>query len=277
LALLVLAVVIGLAAKGRAILPDQFRPHWRILWISAIVLSTVCILSRVNIGFRHFSVPLTLLILLLAPLPALVSRMRLLQALTAALAAACIVTAVRAFPFYIPYVSPLGLGRPAYTLMGDCNLDWNQALPEVRRFAAEHGLKSVLVDHFGMNDAAPELPEAEIWNCQSPAPEDGGRWAVISANMIRDSRNCDWLTAYPQKELGGGSMYAFRLPVNIPDAGSPGGPPRPADQRGFMGGPPDRDPRREILPLYRHPEMMAAAVAKARAEFEAEMKRRAQR
>ena len=277
LALLALGAIAGLTVKRRAVLPEAVRPHWRILWISLIVLGGVCIVSRVNIGFRHFSVPLCLLILLLAPLPALVGRIRLLPLLTASLAAACLVTAVRAFPFYLPYVSPLGLARPAYTLMSDCNLDWNQSLPEVRRFAAERRLSSVLLDHYGMNDVAPELPQAQLWNCQKPAAADAGRWAVVSANMIVDAHNCVWLTAYPHQPLAGGSMYAFRLPLKIPDAGRPGGPPLPASQRGFMGGPPDRDPRMEMLELYRHPETMPAAIAKARAELEREIKKRARK
>lgn len=277
LALLVIGAVAGLAARRRAILPESVRPHWRILWISLIVLGGVCILSRVNIGFRHFSVPLSLMILLLAPLPALVGRSRLLRLLTGTLAAACLVTAVRAFPFYLPYISPLGLGRPAYTLMSSCNVDWNQAIPDVRRFAAAHGLPSVLLDHYGMNDVAPELPQAQLWNCQKPADADAGRWAVVSANMIVDAHNCLWLTAYPHQPLAGGSMWAFRLPLEVPDAGRPGGPPLPEDQRGFLGSPPDKDPRGEVLELYRHPEKMPAAIAKARAELDREIKKRARR
>jgi hypothetical protein len=217
------------------------------------------------------------MILLLAPLPALVGRSRLLRLLTGTLAAACLVTAVRAFPFYLPYISPLGLGRPAYTLMSSCNVDWNQAIPDVRRFAAAHGLPSVLLDHYGMNDVAPELPQAQLWNCQKPADADAGRWAVVSANMIVDAHNCLWLTAYPHQPLAGGSMWAFRLPLEVPDAGRPGGPPLPEDQRGFLGSPPDKDPRGEVLELYRHPEKMPAAIAKARAELDREIKKRARR
>jgi 4-amino-4-deoxy-L-arabinose transferase-like glycosyltransferase len=277
LGLLALAATAGIASKRTGLIPDAVRPHWRILWVSLVVLAGACILSRVNIGFRHFSVPLSLMILLLAPLPALVGRSRVLQFLTAALAAACLVTAVRAFPFYVPYVSPLGLDRPPYWLVGDSNLDWNQALPEVRRFAAERGLSTVLLDHYGINDVTPELPQAQLWNCQKPAAADAGRWAVVSANMIAAARNCVWLTTCPRQELAGGSMFAFRLPLNIPEAGRPGGPPLPAEQRGFMGGPPDRDPRGDIVELYRHPDRMPAAIAKARAELDNEMKKRARR
>ena len=65
-----------------------------------------------DISIRHFSVPLALLTLLIAPLPRLIQRStrRLAwtsAALTATLASSCLITAVWVYPHYLPYVSPL--------------------------------------------------------------------------------------------------------------------------------------------------------------------------
>jgi hypothetical protein len=40
---------------------------------------------------------------------------------------------------------------------------------------------------------------------------------------------------YRHESFAGGSMYAVHLPEQIPPAGSPGGPPLPADYREFAG------------------------------------------
>ncbi len=53
-------------ANTRAI-PNEFAIHWRVLWVSLIVFTGFCLLSRLDISIRHFSIPLVLLILLLAP------------------------------------------------------------------------------------------------------------------------------------------------------------------------------------------------------------------
>lgn len=70
----------------------------------------------------------------------------------AALAVSCLVTAIRAYPFSFPYINPLSQGRPAYALVNDSNVDWNQSLPEVERFAEQHGLQKIELDEYGFSD-----------------------------------------------------------------------------------------------------------------------------
>jgi hypothetical protein len=146
-------------------------------------------------------------------------------------------TAVRAYPFYFPYINALGMGRPAYALVNDSNVDWNQSLPEVRRFAEQHGLQQIGLDQYGFSDPTFFVPQARPWNCQTPSPSDVGQWVVLSANFFLDGHNCAWLIPYPHEALAGGSMYAVRLPTPIPAVGSPGGPPLPSDFREFGGAP----------------------------------------
>lgn len=267
LVLLLLALGTGVVAKLRlsqAVIPEGRELHWRAVWIFLVVFSGACILSRFQISIRHLSVPLVLLILLLAPLPRALNQLRsagwpAARAglwLTVVLAVASIATAVRAYPYYLPFLSSLSAGRPGYTLVADSNLDWNQGLLEVENFVQQRGLTRVLIDEYGFVDPTLYVPEAKFWNCQEAGPADGGQWAVVSANLIEESHNCVWLLRYPHEALAGGSMYAFQLPEVILTAGSPGGPPLPADYHKFAGMAFPGDPRLIWVNCIRDPQQL---------------------
>jgi hypothetical protein len=277
-----LALAAGLAVgrqRGRTkeapAIPAGYEIHWRVLRVSLVVLAAVCMLSRFDISIRHFTTPLALLILLLAPVPRMVRRTRPLAVLTTALAAGCIFTAVRAYPNYMPYVNALRMGRPAYELATDSNVDWNQALPEARRFTERHRQQTINLDEYGMVDPVATFPQARIWDCQAPAPSDAAQWVLVSANVILDAHNCAWLMQYRHEELAGGSMYAVLMPGVIPPAGAAGGPPLPADRRPFLGGPTGIDMRAMFLGLIRHPETIPDVLAKMEADFTKERAKRA--
>lgn len=286
LLLLLLALMVSLVAKLRlvqlAVVPKGLELHWRAVWVSLAVFTGACILSRFQISIRHFSVPLALLVLLLAPLPRTLESLRrsgwpaarALGWLTVALALASVVTAVRAYPYYLPFLNSLSAGRPGYALVSDSNLDWNQALPEVEDFVQQHGLKRVLVDEYGFSDPRVYVPEAQFWNCQEPAPEDGGQWAVVSANMIEDSHNCLWLLRFPHEPLAGGSMYAFQLPTVVPPPGTLGGPPLPEEYHKFAGLPFPGDARLFWLNCIRDPQQLQPTMDRIQATMQAEMEKR---
>jgi len=237
------------------VIPVQVATHWRVLWVSLLVFTGFCMLSPLDFSIRHFSVPLVLLIMLLAPVPRMLAErggLSLGGVVAAALAASCAFTAVRAYPYYFPFINSLSLGRPAYTLVNDSNVDWNQSLPEVKRFAEQHRLQRIRLDEYGFSDPTAFVPQAQPWNCQSPSPEDAGQWVALSANLLLDGHNCAWLIQYPHEELAGGSMYAVHLHAHIPAAGSPGGPPLPSAFRQIGGAP--FDIQSLFLHLDRHPE-----------------------
>lgn len=250
LALLFLTLVTALSRKwlGQAnvgVLPSDVRLHWRGIWVGLIVFTGVCMLSPLDISIRHFSIPLVLLIVLLAPLPRMLAEVRRGTRLGAAagaaaagiLAAGCLITALRAYPYYFPYINPLSFGRPAYVLVNDSNVDWNQSLPEVNKFVRQHGLSSIALDEYGFSDPTVWVPGAQLWNCQKPADEDAGKWVALSANLFFDGHNCAWLTQYPHEVLAGGSMYAVHLPAHLGPPGSAGGPPLPSEFREMGGSP----------------------------------------
>jgi hypothetical protein len=283
LGLLVLELALAARQKqsdeeGVAVISSELAIHWRVLWVSLAVFTGFCLLSRLDISIRHFSIPLILLILLLAPLPRMVARLRLSApslgwlagAAVAVLALSCLFTAVRAYPYYFPYLNALSLGHPGYALVNDSNLDWNQSLPEVKRFADRHGLQKIALDEWGFNDPTVTVPQAEFWDCQKPAAADDGQWVVVSANMIMDGHNCVWLMQYPHEPLAGGSMYAVHLPGQIPAAGSLGGPPLPSAFRQFAGAPVDL--RVFFMDVNRHPEKLPQAIAEMQARFNSSSK-----
>ena len=285
LGLLALAAGVTLLVRRRGqpellIIPQYSQLLWRVLWVALIVLTGVCLLSRLNIGLRHFTMPLVLLILMLAPLPRMLRQMcsvswlaaRGTAGITVLLALSCIFTAVRAYPHYVPYVNALSLGEPAYVLFGNADLDWNQALPTVRKFVQDRHLEVVNLDMYGLADPVAFVPEARVWNCQMPSASDAGMWAVISANMIMDARNCKWLLQYPHESLAGGSMYAVQLPAPIPPAGSNGGPPVASEHRQFFYVP--FDVRTMFLHMVRDPDRLPSTLAELKAQFETAFSRK---
>jgi hypothetical protein len=282
LALLVFALAIFVLAKFRsrnefASVADGTQLHWRALWMFLLVFTVACILSQLDLSIRHFSVPLALLTLTVSALPRMISSLRrsnwpLANAArwtTVALAVVLLFTAVRAYPYYFPFLNSLSMGRPGYTLLNDSNLDWNQALPEVKGFVQQRGLRHVLVDEYGISEPSVYVPQAQFWNCQEPGLSDAGQWAVVSAGMIEDGHNCLWLMKYPHETMAGGSMYSFQLPAAIPAAGSPGGPPLPADWRNFGGFPGTKDMRLMFLNCIRDPQQLQPTLDRIQAEFQA--------
>jgi 4-amino-4-deoxy-L-arabinose transferase-like glycosyltransferase len=268
LLLLVLALAVGLVAKVRpvplAVIPEGQELHWRAVWVSLVVFTGACMLSRFQFSIRHFTISIALLILLLAPLPGTLKKLRSSGShaagaglwLTVALALASVATAVRAYPHYLPFLNSFSGGRPGYLLVADSNLDFNQGLLEVENFVRQRRLTHVLVDSFGFYDPAVYVHEATLWNCQGAMPVDGGQWAFVSANLIQESHNCRWLLLAPHEALAGGSMYAFQLPRVIPPAGTPGGPPLPKDYRDFANSSFPGDLRLTFLNCVRDPQQL---------------------
>jgi Dolichyl-phosphate-mannose-protein mannosyltransferase len=285
LLLLLVAAVTTLLVKRRSpsVIPPGMEMRWRSIWVSLVVFVGACMLSRLDISIRHFSIALALIVLLLAPLPRaweLIGQSspqtaRIGNWLTIALALASIVMAIRAYPNYFPYLNSLSMGRPAYALVNDSNLDWNHALPEVETFVRQQDLTQILLDQYGFSEPERYIPQALLWDCQQPAARDGGQWAALSANYVEESANCVWLLQYPHQVLAGGSMYAVQLPQVIPAAGQPGGPPLPADYRYFAGlSSGEFDPRSVFLNCMRDPRQLQPTMDRFQAMMEEHRKKK---
>jgi hypothetical protein len=278
LGLLLMVAVLALrtkwkARKGSQIIPLEFRVQWRVLWVGLIVFTGFCLLSNLDISIRHFSVPLVLLIILLSVLPRMNSSMwqfslnvrRLTSTLVVVLVLSSILAAVRAYPFYFPFLNSLSFGHPGYALVNDSNLDWNQSLPEVKKFSEQHGFQEIALDEYGFNDPTAIVPRSYLWDCQMPTAAEAGQWVAVSANVILDGHNCVWLTHLALQPLAGGSMYAVHLPEQIPAAGSPQGPPLPAEFRQIAGAPVDM--RTILVDVVHHPEKIPQVIEQMQAQY----------
>jgi hypothetical protein len=119
LALLLLSLI--LAVGGKRLLgehdpaiTESHRFHWRAGWVALVVFFGFCVLGRMAISIRHFTIPIALLILLLAPLPRFLTRWRssapILGTFGSGLAAVCAIgclsTAMYAYPFYFSLNQP---------------------------------------------------------------------------------------------------------------------------------------------------------------------------
>jgi Dolichyl-phosphate-mannose-protein mannosyltransferase len=282
LALLILTFGLAITQRRTArtisspsIIPEDYAIHWRVLWLALFVFTGFCLLSRLNLSIRHFSIPIVLLILQLSALPKRVrllgpSAAKLTTALVIVLVASCFATAVKSYPFFMPYLNPLSLGHPAYTLVNDSNLDWSQSLPEVNKFILQHHLQHIGIDSYSLSDPATVVPQSSVWDCQRPTAEDQGQWVVVSAGMILDGHNCLWLMQQPHEPLAGGAMYAILLPDAIPQPGVTGGPPLPDAFRNLGGAPVDL--RGMFIELNRHPDTLPKLLEEMQARFEAARK-----
>ena len=279
LGLLALAPAMALVEKRGwrrfSAIPQAEALRWRGLWVSLAVFVAGCMASRMTISIRHFTIPIVILIVMLAPLPRMIQSLhrevpswaRGAGVLAGLLAASSLLTAARTYPNYFPFLNALTWSHPVYWWASDSNVDFNQALPVVRKFADQRGLKVLDLDAYGSNDPTVTVPQARFWNCQLPTPDDANQWVVVSSNMIMDGHNCTWLMQYPHEMLAGGSMWAVRLPPAIPPAGAAGGPPPPSEQRQLMRAP--EDFRLFFLKLIQHPEQLPQASA----DMEAQMRK----
>ncbi len=277
LALLAMASIAGVLLRKTNVqtIPSEFRPHWRVLMTGFFVYLTICLLSQLNMSIRHFLMPVTLLILMIAPLPRMVGFLpgrKLWQAAIAAAVLSSFVTIALAYPYFMPFVNSLAFGHPAYQLMNDSNVSWNEALPDVERFVRARHLTEVELDWASLNDPGLVVPEARMWDCQAPTDSDAGHWVAVTAVSILENHNCGYLQQYPHEMLGGGAYYMFKLPASIPAAGQPGGPPAERDRKIMWGAP--FDMRNWAVNVERHPEQLIPEMQKLMDKFERQWRER---
>lgn len=271
LLLLLLTGAVGIAfrrLKLRAI-PETVRPHWRVLMLGFFLFLTVCLASRLDISIRHFMIPIVLLILMLAPLPGMISALphrRVLQAVTIVLAVSCFPPVLLAYPYLFPFVNSLAFGRPPYYLVNDSNVTWNEGLPDVERFVEQQHLTAIELDWASVSDPALIVPKAQIWDCQIPTDHDAGQWVAVAAVSILENHNCGYLLQYPHQQLAGGAFYAFKLPARIPSPGTPGGPPATSERKIMWGMP--FDLRAWAINVERNPEQLPAQMQAVMQKFQ---------
>jgi hypothetical protein len=222
--LALLAVLLMWRRSGRsraATLADELSPgyaaHGRVLLSLLVVFAAAAIASHLNIGLRHFSVPIALLMVFVSWLPGLIRRLPLTRrwvagAACSVLALCCLYTGLTAFPYYLAYFNCFRGSRPSWQIAADSNLDWGQSLPAVQDFMQQHHIQQIALDTFGSMDRSVYIAHYQQWRCERThtLPEE---WAAVSAGQIAaftdPPSTCTWLFAYRHWALAGNSMFIF--------------------------------------------------------------------
>ncbi len=223
LGLLALFVGLIILRRRRAIprvclVDDANRARLRALLCFLIIFTIAALRSRLNIGIRHFSVPITIVVILIALLVPLTRSMfqgdreKLMRAVIMLLAVSCVVTALSAYPHYISYYNWFRLGAPKQEIVADSNLDWGQSLPALRRFTAERQIRNIGVDLMTPLPPDTYLSGASAWECDNPllpAPE----YVAVSANFLVKNQpvTCFGLMRYEHWPVGDGTIYVFQV------------------------------------------------------------------
>lgn len=216
--------------RGAGELLPERTWHVEALLVTAVTFAAAAITSSINIGIRHFAVPVLALAILVALVPRMLQEVapglssRALHATLGLLIAAQLGAAFAAYPNYISYFNVFIAGTPKYQIAVDSNLDMGQTMPAIANFAREHKLDAIGVDTYG---TLPQLyvPQAKPWRCDGPQ-DARPEWVAIGATRLLSdeegtakgsAQDCLWLFQHPHWELAGGGAYAFHLP-------SPSGP-----------------------------------------------------
>jgi hypothetical protein len=206
--------------RGRTrLVPAAYRGHLEAMIGALVVFSGSALTSTLNIGIRHFSVPLTIMVLLCAlvvplmraVLPAGVPRRAGIVA-CGALVLSSLGTALLAYPHYISYYNFLRLGTPKQDIAANSNLYWGQSLIDLEKFRQEHHLSTIYVDSRTFYpDPAAYVPGAIKWECDKPDPQ-APEWAAVTANfLLREAPTCAGLLRYPHWYISDESMVVFHV------------------------------------------------------------------
>jgi hypothetical protein len=211
----VAAVMASRGTRWRTSLAHPLRAP--IVALALLVAATMS--SRMNIGMRHALPVLPFACIVIAQGVAWMWERggRASRALTSLAVVALAASTMRAYPYFLSYLSEYAYGRPVHETLVDSNTDWGQGLVALRNYMREHGIDRVQLGYFGT--AMPrgygidyvqmpsyfQLPEG------SPGPRP--RFAVVSATLLAGVYMFGDPYAPLRKEkpvaVVGGSLYVF--------------------------------------------------------------------
>jgi Dolichyl-phosphate-mannose-protein mannosyltransferase len=221
--LMALVVADVLRNRNKAVKPSivsvSRQRHLQALLSALVVFAAIPMASKLNVGVRHFSVPIALGIILsglIVPLTRAVvgERMRpVASVVVAALAFSCVVTALVSYPHYLSYYSPFRLNVPKQEIAVNANLTWGQSIGELNTFFEQRHVTAPYVDT-SMSTVDPRvyIPGARAWQCDKDVPVASG-WVAVSADrVLLHAPGCSQLLRYPTLSVGDGSIFVFHVP-----------------------------------------------------------------
>jgi Dolichyl-phosphate-mannose-protein mannosyltransferase len=201
-----------------SIVPNSKRPHLRAMLVTLAVFALIAMASNLNVGIRHFSVPITLAVLLsslIIPLTRSVlgSKVQpIAYGAIAVLALSCLVTAFLTYPHYLAYYNVFRLNLPKQEISINSNLSLGQSMEELAAFFKQQHASGPYVDtRTSVLDPAVYIPGAHPWQCDKPSPVTPEWVAVTTVAMIHQPPNCEYLMRYPSWNIGDGAVMAFHL------------------------------------------------------------------
>jgi hypothetical protein len=192
--------------------------HLHAILITLVVFAVIPMASNLNVGVRHFSVPITLSVLLCAlivPLTRSVfgSKARPFAFGTIiALAFSSVVTAAVTYPHYLSYYNIFRLSLPKQEIAINSNLSLGQSMEELAEFFNERHVAAPYVDtRTSELDPAVYIPGARAWQCDKPNPVAPEWVAVTTVAMLHHPPSCEYLLRYPSWNIGDGAVIVFHL------------------------------------------------------------------
>jgi Dolichyl-phosphate-mannose-protein mannosyltransferase len=204
--------------KSSSSVPDSKRLHLRAMLVTLVVFALIAMASNLNVGVRHFSVPITLAVLLcslIIPLTRSVlgsKTQSIAFGAIAALAFSCVITAILTYPHYLAYYNVFRLHMPKQEISINANLSLGQSMEELAAFFQEHHVSVSYVDKRASPvDPDVYIPGARVWECDKPDPPTPEWVAVTTVMMIHQPPNCEYLLRYPSWNVGDGAILVFHL------------------------------------------------------------------
>lgn len=219
LSLLALCAGLRRGVSELAGVSDRPRLHLRALGVTLLVFATVAIGVPLNIGLRHFSVPIALAVVLCAEVVPLAKRVlaggrqhRMALGLVSLFALSSGGTALAAYPYFISYYNFFRLGTPKQDIVAFSNLNWGQSLPDVAEFVRQRGLSAIYVDsRTSQLDPGAYISGATPWKCDEPEPP-APQWVAVSANfLLRQPPTCVGLLRYDHWMIADGTVVVVRV------------------------------------------------------------------
>lgn len=161
------------------------------LLIPIALYMTMSMMSNINIGIRHIAPVFPFLFLLggggLDRLLKSNVRGRAAAVLTVVLLGWMLVDAVRAYPDYMSFMSPLTLGKPGWQLLSDSNVEWGDDVGALARYLHDHGETKVRAGLSG-GWATLEMYDIQLVDFAPPdVQRPGTRYIAIGAGLLNGS------------------------------------------------------------------------------------------
>jgi hypothetical protein len=122
-------------------------------------------------------------------------------------------TALFAYPFYIPYFNELvGGPKNGYKYLIDSNFDWGQDAKRLKQFLDERGIQRIYLDYFGTQAAIPyyQIPATRV-NGEQARQIQQGDLVVSASQLVRPE--WDWLRQSRQpKDCIAYTMFLYQFP-----------------------------------------------------------------